>query len=338
MSEDDKVVWADNPKYILGNEKSQLVGPKGYEKSVLRKVYTYRDKKTGQECIFDYVDFSKLPKEYQPIGEDKEYRGKNNPESHTITQFKYLNRTNGHTETSATIVDECSDAVAFGNVKNRSCHIKYAGKTEDPRSAVEKTYSYIVDGDTEEKKYTVKDFVFNKQHRHVQASQVATLNRINSFKNELGYSNSESSYKSQLLVADTPQSRALKGAVDDAVQTPEVIEKSSDGSYLVYKRLCTKAEDNGFINWPKLIKEAHPENGQKIIDNINKDLVERMLEIANEQGIPVRYKENNSIPYSFTVNPGEELKVAQSNRKKAENDAFIQLYYGTKKSNLQSMP
>lgn len=134
------------------------------------------------------------------------------------------------------------------------------------------------------------------------------------------------------IILDTPQSRALKGAIDDAVQTPEVIKISSDGTCLIYDRLCTKAEDNGIINWPKLIREAHPEDGQKIIDNINKDIVERMLEIANEHGLPVKHNDKNGIPYSFTVNPGEELEVAQSRKKEAQDIAFMQRYYGSQKT------
>ncbi len=172
MSGDNNIVNTSNPDLLLEDEKHQFVGPKGSEDSVLRVVYTYKYKKTGQKIIIDYVDFSKLPKGYQPIGEEKEYKGKNNPESHTVTQFKYLDKVSGKEVSSEPVVDEYSDNVSSGNVKNRRCHIKYNGEASNPRKVAEKTYSYVIDGTQEEGKYKVTDYNFNKIPQHAPESEI----------------------------------------------------------------------------------------------------------------------------------------------------------------------
>ncbi len=118
----------------------------------------------------------------------------------------------------------------------------------------------------------------------------------------------------------------------NVAREPEKITKTEDG-FIEYKKILLRVNEDSGIPWADMIRDAHPDDAEKIIENINKDPVERMLEIANETQTPVirrdisgKYKYPDSLTeceigsFDFIVNPGDDLEETKKRFLKEQYD------------------
>ena len=232
----DDTLWEEWPNDILMDEKKQFIGPKGFEETVERTVYKYRDK-DGFESMFDYIDYSKLPQQFRAVSEDKTYLGKKYPESHVRTNFNYLDTDSGNIEI-VTKEDIIKDACAFrGNIKHLSSHIEYLGLPDNPRTHVKIKHIANLIGENgifKPLNYEVEDFQHNEPHVHIKASEhEESLKRKRTIENIKHHIKPEKECNKRNLSGydtiknkktyETTESRALKDMIDEAIQKPETI-------------------------------------------------------------------------------------------------------------------